>query len=176
MKNWRYLKMRGRNQNSEWKFELVIKFRVEWYIMVIGFTLSCQCFLLKSRLRRREKQYSLKTSLCVYQTYYHNISFDAEFYDKFEFYVEVLFCPRIFAKIEILKICVGGSKNFSQIWRENGILFGKMCICWYFINLYRSNRKCSKSRNRRKFLNSNFQGIRQKFWYSRKQREPLIYF
>ena len=35
-KNQRYLKMRGRNQNFEWKFELVIKFRVEWYIMIVG--------------------------------------------------------------------------------------------------------------------------------------------
>ena len=42
--NQRYLKMRGRNQNFEWKFELVIKFRVEWYIVIIGFICSCQIF------------------------------------------------------------------------------------------------------------------------------------
>ena len=68
--------------------------------MVIGFTLSCKCFLLKSRLRRREKQYSLKTSPGVYQTYYHNISFDAEFYDEFEFSFKILISPTHFEKGE----------------------------------------------------------------------------
>ena len=42
--NREYLKMRGRNPNFEFKFEIFIKFRVEWYIMIIGFICSCTSF------------------------------------------------------------------------------------------------------------------------------------
>ena len=34
------LKMRGLNLKFEFKFEICIKFRVEWYIMMIGFVCS----------------------------------------------------------------------------------------------------------------------------------------
>ena len=36
-----YLKMRRRNLNFKWKFEIVIRFRVEWYIMMMGFICLC---------------------------------------------------------------------------------------------------------------------------------------
>ena len=41
-KNRRYLEMRGRNQNFEYKFEILIKFCVEWYIVIISVICSCQ--------------------------------------------------------------------------------------------------------------------------------------
>ena len=40
--NLRYLKMRGRNQNYEWKFGTFIKFCVEWYIVIVGIICLCQ--------------------------------------------------------------------------------------------------------------------------------------
>ena len=108
------------------------------------------------------------------QFFFENSSF---FLQKNAFFY--WFSAGMFLSVMALKLSFfnlrGRIKKNSQIWKENLISFRKMCVCWYFINLYRSNRKCSKSRIRRKFLNSNFQGIRQKFWYSRNRLYGKIY-
>ena len=70
------------------------------------------------KLRRREKCIFLETTRIRISTLYHHISFDEEFYAEFEFFVEILFRPRISEKYEIFKICVGGSKNFLRTERK----------------------------------------------------------
>ena len=57
--------MRGRNQNFEWKFEIVIKFRVRKYTLIIGLKAFVKLFkeIGVPRLRNLEFDWNFERSI-----------------------------------------------------------------------------------------------------------------
>ena len=77
---------------------------------------------------------SIKTWTGAYETYQHYISFDAEFYDDFEFLLKIKFPPTHFEIFAIFKFCVGGSKKFLFHRIKQTILSHIICIfCMFYL-------------------------------------------
>ena len=72
--------------NFDTKFELSVKLRVEWYIMIRGSYANYQCFQKTPIFTPTQFSKILKTWIIRSWPPYHNISFDAQFYAEFEFH------------------------------------------------------------------------------------------
>ena len=80
-------------------------------------------------------QNSIKTQTGAYETYQHYISFDAEFYDDFEFSLKIQFPPTHFEIFAISKFFVGVIAKFLFHQIRQMILSHLICIfCIFYVS------------------------------------------